>query len=88
MITLLPEIFCNGNFDDYIILNTTDDITGIITEKLCNLTSTNQQLDATKLFLEEIDLDKLVHVVSYSYLIYYINPCNSVSLFNFFIPFP
>ena len=64
VITFLPEVFCNGSFNDYINVNASDNIIGNMTDKLCNLTTTTKQLDMTKLFLEEMDLDKLVHLVS------------------------
>ena len=63
VITFLPEVFCNGSFNDYINVNASDIIISNMTDKLCNLTTTTKQLDMTKLFLEEMDLDKLVHLV-------------------------
>ena len=63
VIALLPEIFCDGSFYEYIDINATDAITTSISEKMCNLTATTKQFDMTKLFLEEIDLDKYVHLV-------------------------
>ena len=62
VIALLPEIFCDGSFYEYIDINATDTTTTSISEKMCNLTAT-RQFDMTKLFLEEIDLDKYVHLV-------------------------
>ena len=63
VITFLPEVFCNGSFNDYININASEIIISNMTDKLCNLTTTTKQLDMTKLFLEEMDLDKLVHLV-------------------------
>ena len=63
VITFLPEVFCNGSFKDYVNVNASDIIISNMTDKLCNLTTATKQLDMTKLFLEEMDLDKLVHLV-------------------------
>ena len=60
---LVPAIFCS-NFTRYIDVNDTLENAQELGEKLCNLTQSGKIFEASTVFLTELDLERLVPLVS------------------------